>query len=88
MASPVEDKFLTIRVGDTRCPERIGAIAPSARKIYVLRERVDCAHWGHVRDCFHQVTGAYIVAEPLAARKYFTLRPRTVISRLRKAGIW
>jgi len=88
MAPRVEDKFLTLRVEQTRCPEAVHAVAPSAKRIYVLRERVNCGHWDHVRDCFHQVTGSYIVTEPVAARKYFTLKPKTVISRLRKAGVW
>ncbi len=84
----LEDKFLIIRVEDTRCPEKIKVIVPHARRIYVLRERFDCRHWDHVRDCFQQVKGAWILAEPAAARKHFTLRPKTVIARLRKAGVW
>jgi hypothetical protein len=88
MKKQVEDKFLTVSVGDTRCPEKIRAVARSARTIYVLRERIDCGHWRHVEDCFHQITGTHILSEPIAARKYFTLRPKTVISRLTKAGVW
>ncbi len=83
----VEDKFLTLRVEDTRCPEKINALVPSAKRIYVLRERLDCGHWDHVRDCFHQVTGRYILTEPVAARKHFTRQPKPVISRLRKTGV-
>ena len=82
------DKFLTLRVEQTRCPEAISAVVPSAKRFYVLRERLNCGHWDYVRDCFHQVTGSYILTEPVAARRYFTLRPKTVISRLRKAGVW
>ncbi len=84
----VEDKFLALRVQDTRCAESIAKVAPAARTIYVLRERFDCRHWDAVRDCFHQVNGRYIVTEPVAGRKHFTLRPRTVITRLRKEGVW
>ena len=87
-APKVDDKFLEVRVGDTRCPEKIRAVARSARKIYVLRRRIDCGHWKHVKDCFHEIKGSYILSEPVAARKHFTLRPKTVISRLTKAGVW
>ncbi len=88
MRPRVEDKFLILRVDDTRCPEKIKVLAPTARRIYVLRERFDCCHWDHVRDYFQQVKGACILTEPAAARKHFTLRPKTVIARLRKAGVW
>ena len=88
MASEVKDKFLAIDVGDTRCPERIKEVAPAAKTVYVLRERIDCSHWSHVKDCFQQVTGAHILSEPIAARKHFTLQPKTVISRLTEAGVW
>jgi hypothetical protein len=84
----VEDKFLTLRVEDTRCPERIHGLAPSARTIYVLRERFTCVHWQTVRDLFFQVDGAFIVTIPAAGRKHFTLRPKAVIGRLTKAGVW
>jgi hypothetical protein len=88
MAPEVEDKFMALPVGETRCPDKIKAVAPTARTVYVLRERIDCGHWVHVKDCFHQITGAHILSEPIAARKHFTLHPRTVISRLTKAGVW
>ena len=88
MTVRVGDKFLSLRVEETRCPEIIRALAPSAKRIYVLRDRFDCGHWDHVRDCFIRVEGAFIVTEPPAARRHFTLRPKTVISRLQKAGVW
>ena len=88
MSASVDDRFIALSPEQTRCPERIRALAPTARTIYVLKERFDCRHWQHVQDCFHQVKGAYIVNEPLAARKYFTLCPKKVISRLQKAGVW
>ncbi len=88
MGVTVAEKFVELRLGQTRCPERIRAIAPSARRIYVLRERFDCSQWRHVKDCFHQVTGRHIVTEPTAGRKHFTLKPKTVIARLQKAGVW
>lgn len=88
MALQVDDKFLAVRVGDTRCPDKIKAVARSAKTIYVLRERIDCGNWRHVEDCFQQITGTHILSEPIAARKYFTTRPKTVISRLTEAGVW
>ena len=82
------DRFLQLTREQTRCPQKIMAIAPSAKKIYVLKERSDCRHWDLVRDLFHQVKGSHIVTEPTAGRKYFTLDPRTVIARLTRAGAW
>ena len=88
MSIRIDEKFVALDPDDTRCPDKIRTIAPKARRIYVLRERFDCNHWKHVSDCFHQVRGAHIVTEPVAGRKYFTLQPRQVISRLQKAGVW
>lgn len=84
----IDEKFVSLRPEDTRCPDRILALAPDASRVYVLKERFDCNHWQHVRDCFHQVRGSYIVNEPVAGRRYFTLEPRRVIARLQKAGVW
>jgi len=84
----IDDKSIALSPEETRCPEKIRAIAPSAGTIYVLRERFGCGHWKHVEDCFHKVTGSYIVTEPVAARRYFTLCPKKVVSRLQKAGVW
>ncbi len=84
----VEDKFLSLRVKDTRCPAKIHGLAPSATTIYVLRQRFDCRHWQTVQDLFSQVNGAFIVTTPVAARKHFTLHPKEVIARLTKAGVW
>ena len=88
MGIKIEDKFLALKPDDTRRPEKIRAITPSAKKIYVLKERFDCGHWKHVSDCFHQVEGSFIVTEPTAGRRYFTLEPRKVIERLREIGVW
>ena len=88
MSVRIQQRFLALTLAETRCPDKIAAIAPSAKKVYVLRERFECGDWDHVRDLFHHVKGAYIVTEPVAARKYFTLEPRKVISRLRKADVW
>ena len=88
MAIAIDDKFVCLPVEQTRCPDKVRALAPSAREIYVLRERLDCRYWDHVRDCFHQVEGAYIVTRPVAGRRYFTLDPRRVIARLEAAGVW
>jgi len=84
----IGDRFIALSPEETRCPEKIRAIAPSAKRVYLLRTRVDCARWHHVKDCFHQVKGTYIVTEPPAARRYFTLCPKEVVSRLQKAGVW
>ena len=84
----IEDKFIAIRPGEKRCPEIIRSLVPSVRSIYVLRERFDCNHWKLVADCFQQVKGAYIVTQPAAGRRYFTTKPKTVIARLQKAGVW
>ncbi len=88
MTIRVNDKFIALSPEDTRCPAKIAAIAPSARKIYILKERFDCSHWDHVRDCFHQVKGSYIVTKPTAGRRHFTLQPGRVIARLCKARVW
>jgi hypothetical protein len=88
MPPKIAERFVALSPEQTRCPEKIRSIAPSAKKIYVLRERFDCRHWDIVRDLFHQVSGSHIVTQPTAGRKYFTLDPETVASRLRKAGVW
>ena len=88
MTSMVEEKFLALLPEETRCPEQVSRAAPAAERIYVLRERFDCRHWDLVRDCFCTVKGAYIVTQPAAGRRYFTLCPETVIQRLVEAGVW
>ena len=88
MTVKIVDRFVELTPEQTRCPEKIRDIAPSARKIYVLKERFDCRYWDLVRDLFHQVKGSHIVTEPTAGRRYFTLDPRTVITRLTTAGVW
>jgi hypothetical protein len=88
MATTVQEKFVALSPEETRCPDEVRELAPSARRIYVLRERFDCRYWKHVSDCFHQVKGAWIVTEPSAGRRYFTTRPGTVVTRLEKAGVW
>ena len=88
MTTTVEQKFLALRPDETRCPARVRQMAPEAELIHVLRERFDCRHWDLVRDCFCTVKGAYIVTQPAAGRRYFTLCPETVIQRLVEAGVW
>lgn len=88
MSREINEKFLALRPDETRCPDTIRALAPDAELIWVLRERFDCQHWKHVSDCFHTVQGSYIVTQPAAGRRYFTLDPATVIARLREAGVW
>jgi len=87
-ATQIADKFVSLKPNETRCPDRIAALAPNAKTIYVLKERFGCQHWDHVRDCFHKVQGSYIVTEPTAGRQYFTTKPKMVIQRLVKAGVW
>ena len=88
MTTRIADKFISLPVDKTRCPERIRALAPTATRIYLLKERFDCRYWTRVSDCFYRVRGVYIVAQPAAARRYFTLEPRKVIRRLHEAGVW
>ncbi len=88
MPVTIPDKFVALTPRQTRCPDAIRDLAPHARAIYILKERFDCSHWRHVSDCFHQVTGSYIVTQPSAGRKYFTTKPKTVIARLCKVGVW
>ncbi len=88
MTATVEDRFIALSPQQTRCPEAIAALAPKARKIYVLTQRIDCGEWKYVKDCFLAVEGVQIVTQPAAGRKYFTLKPKTVIARLQKAGVW
>jgi hypothetical protein len=88
MPTTIEDWFIALRPSDTRCPEAIHLLAPTARTVYILKQRFDCNHWVLVSDCFHQVKGAYIVTQPVAGRRYFTTKPKTVIARLQKAGVW
>ena len=88
MTISIDDKFISLSPDETRCPEKIRELAPSARTVYLLRERFDCGHWHHVKDCFEQVKGSYIVTEPVAARRYFTLCPERVIARLQEVGAW
>ena len=87
-AMRIDDRFLSLTPEQTRCPDKIRALAPDAKRIYVLKERFGCTHWDHVRDCFHKVQGSYILTEPKAARSYFTLEPRKVIRRLQRARVW
>ena len=88
MPIKIADKFVSLTPDETRCPELVRKLAPEATRIYLLRERIDCREWDHIRDLFHHVQGSWIVKEPAAGRQYFTLEPRQVISRLRKAGVW
>jgi hypothetical protein len=88
MGSLIEEKFLALAPDQTRCPDRVRELVPTAARIYLLRQRFDCRHWDRVRDCFHKVVGGYIVTEPKAGRQYFTVCPETVVQRLREAGVW
>ena len=88
MKSEIERRFLKIRVAETRCPEVIRQLGVMRESIYVLRERIDCSHWDAVREHFLEVAGNWIVKEPVAGRKRFTLEPRKVVRAMKKRGIW
>ena len=88
LGASIQDRFLALSPEETRCPDAIRILVPGAKTIYVMKERFDCRYWRHVSDCFHQVKGAYIVTQPVAGRRYFTTKPKTVIARLQKAGVW
>jgi len=88
MNSDINEKFLQINVESTRCPEKIRAMGIEKKSIYLLKNRIECGDWKLIDHLFTKVTGTYIVTEPIAGRKYFTLNPKAVFDILKSNGIW
>ncbi|MDP6117629.1 MAG: hypothetical protein QGF00_03510 [Planctomycetota bacterium] len=54
----------------------------------MLRERIECGDWKHVKDCFVRIKGKHILSEPVAARAYLTIHPEQVVEIMEREGIW
>ena len=88
MSSEIDARFIKKRIEDTRCPEQIKAAGVKAGYVYMLRERIECGDWQHVAEYFIAVKGKYILTEPIAARRYFTVDPEKVIAVMNSKGLW
>jgi len=88
MKSEIEKRFIKKRVEETRCPELISASGVESGYVYLLRKRIECGQWQHVAEYFIQIKGKYILNEPVAARRYFTVKPDEVISAMKSKGLW
>ncbi|MHC4562198.1 MAG: hypothetical protein ACYS8X_05425 [Planctomycetota bacterium] len=88
MVNEIERRFIKVRVADTRCPDEIRAKGISDDVVYLLRERIECAHWRHVKDYFVGINGRHIVSQPVAARRYLTIHPERVVAAMKQQGIW
>ena len=88
MEDDIERRLIKMRVDDTRCPDTIRELGITAEHVYLLRERIDCGDWRHVKEYFTTVPGKWIVTQPPPARKYLTLEPDKVIEAMRKQGLW
>ncbi len=88
MASEIQRRFIEMRVAETRSPDEIRAQGISEDVVYLLRERIECAHWQYVKDYFVGIEGKHIVSQPVAARRYLTTRPEQVVAAMKEQGIW
>ena len=57
MANEIQRRFIKMRVADTRCPDEIRAQGINDDVVYMLRERIECAHWQYVKDHFVAAVG-------------------------------
>ena len=87
MKSEVQKRFIKMKVEETRCPELIRRAGVEDRQVYLLRERIECDHWQRVAEYFVQIRGKHIVAQPTAARSYFTVEPENVVATMKSAGL-
>ena len=88
MVDEIERRFIKMRVADTRCPDEIRAQGISDDVVYMLRERIECADWRHVKDHFVGIEGKHIISQPVAARRYLTIHPERVVAAMKRQGIW
>jgi len=88
MKNEIEKRFIKKRVVETRCPELIWNAGTKSEHVYLLRERIECGQWQYVSEFFVPIKGKYILTEPVAARKYFTVKPEKVISAMKSKGLW
>ena len=86
MKNEIEKRFIKKLVNETRCPELIRDIGIKNEYIYLLRERIECGEWQYISKYFIPIKGKYILSDPVAARKYFTLKPEKVISAMKNKG--
>ena len=88
MSSDIQERFIKIRVDETRCPDLIRAAEVRSEYVYLLRHRIDCGQWQHVSKYFVPITGKYILVEPVAARRFLTVEPRQVVASMKSRGLW
>ena len=88
MADEIQRRSIKVRVADTRCPDEIRAQGISDDVVYLLRERIECAHWQYVKDHFVATEGKHIVSQPVAAKRYLTIHPDRVVAAMKQQGIW
>ncbi len=88
MTNEIDKKFIKKRIDETRCPELIADAGIRNEYVYLLRERIDCGQWQHVSKFFVPIKGKYILNNPVAARRYFTIEPEKVITAMKSKGLW
>jgi hypothetical protein len=84
----IRTRFLKKRVDETRCPSVIRDEGVTSEHVFMLRERIECGDWKHVKDCFVRIKGKHILSEPVAARAYLTIHPEQVVEIMEREGIW
>ena len=78
MSREVEKRFRKTEIDGLEWAGAVRKLGVKAKHVYVLRQRIDCSHWHHVKDLFLRPT----------PRRHVTTRPKQVISAMRRAGLW
>lgn len=88
MTDDIEQRFIKKRVDETRCPAEIRSSGVLEEHVFLLRERIECGDWKHVKEYFVLITGKFILSEPVSARRYLTVHPEKVVKAMKAEGIW
>jgi len=78
MADDVEKRFERVAVDDLKWAAAVRKLGVKAKHVYVLRDRIDCSHWRHVKELFLRPT----------PRRYVTTKPKRAIAAMKRAGLW